>query len=187
VIDAEIERAVDVVRRGGVVAAATDTLVGLLALALREDSVARVVAAKGPGRTAPIPVLCADAETAFGFADGISPAALELAAAGWPGPLTIVVRARAGIFPSLVTAGLGTVGLRVPGPSHALDLVRAVGAPLTGTSANRSGRSAPASTHDLDPAVAAAIDMVLPGCCALGRASTIIDVTGADPRVLRSA
>jgi L-threonylcarbamoyladenylate synthase len=185
VTSAEIERAADVVRRGGVVAAATDTLVGLLALALRADAVARVVSAKGPGRTAPIPVLCADAEQAFALARDVPPAARELAETGWPGPLTLVVAARPGLVPDAVTAGLGTVGVRVPGPSPALDLVRAVGAPLTGTSANLAGRSPPASTDDLDPAVAAAVDMILPGRCTLARPSTVIDVTGPEPRVVR--
>jgi L-threonylcarbamoyladenylate synthase len=184
-MDADLARAVEVLRAGGVVAAATDTLVGLLGLALRVDVVARVVAAKGPGRTAPIPVLCADADMAFALAEAVSDQARELAAMGWPGPLTLVVRARPDLLRSPVTAGLGTVGVRVPGPSPALDLVRALGAPLTGTSANLAGHPAPAAVDELDPAVAAAVDLILPGSCPLGRASTVIDVTGPEPRVLR--
>jgi L-threonylcarbamoyladenylate synthase len=186
-MDAGIERAAEILRAGGVVAAATDTLVGLLGLALRDDVVRRVIAAKGPGRTAPVPVLCADADMAFSLAAAVSSQARELAATGWPGPLTLVVRARPDLLRSPVTAGLGTIGVRVPGASPALELVRAVAAPLTGTSANLTGHAPPASVDQLDPAIVAAVDLVVPGSSTLGRASTVIDVTGPEPKILRSS
>jgi L-threonylcarbamoyladenylate synthase len=180
----DLELASEAVRRGGVVAVATDTLVGLLALAEDAEAVRRVLAIKGPGRQSPIPVLLPD----IGFVPRVVASfpddARERAERSWPGPLTVVLRAREGL-PAELLAGGSTVGVRVPGPSPALDLVRAVGVPLTGSSANRSGQPAVASTADLDPEVARAVDLVWPSRAAIGKASTVVDFTVSPPLVLR--
>lgn len=179
-----LERAVEVIRGGGVVAAATDTLVGLLALARSETAVARVLAIKGPGRATPIPVLVPDLDTAASLVAAFPEAARQRAEAGWPGPLTLVLPARPGL-PSGLTAGRRTLGLRIPGPSAALDLVRLVGEPLTGTSANRTGEPAVADTDELDAAVAAEVDLVVRGRARLASPSEVVDYTVDPPRVLR--
>ena len=179
-----LEEAVEVVRSGGVVAVATDTLVGLLALATSAESVARVVAIKGPERQSPIPVLVPHLDVVLDLVEDFPAEARARAAAEWPGAVTIVLSARSGL-PQALTAGLPTVGLRLPGPSPALDLVRAVSAPLTGTSANRTGSPAVAATADLDPEVAAAVDLVWPSESPLGTPSEVVDFTGEAPRVIR--
>lgn len=179
-----LDEAIGVIRSGGVVAVATDTLVGLLALARSPDAVARVLAVKGPARGAPMPVLVPDLDAVLAVAADFPEAARERARSDWPGAVTIVLPARAGLPPGLC-AGRDTIGVRMPGPSPALDLLRAVGEPLTGTSANRTGEPAPASTDDLDPAVAAAVDLVWPSASPLGEPSAVVDYTGAEPRLLR--
>ena len=181
----ELTEALEVLQRSGVVSAPTDTLVGLLARAREATAVSRVLAIKGAERQAPLPVLVADLEMALSLSERFPESARELAARGWPGPMTLIVLVRPGVFPAGVTAGRSTVGLRVPGPSPALDIVRALGEPLTGTSANRSGHVPPQSSAALDPAVASAVDLVIAGTSPVGLASTVIDVTGEKPSVLR--
>jgi L-threonylcarbamoyladenylate synthase len=174
-----------VIRAAGVVAAPTDTLVGLLALATSDEAVRRVLAIKGPGREAPLPVLLPDVESVQLVAEDIRPIALRLAERLWPGPLTLVLRAKEGVLGRGVASASGTVGVRVPGPSPALEVLRAVRAPLTGTSANQSGHPAPVATDDIEDSVLSAVDLVLPGRCAIAAASAVVDVTGDTPRVLR--
>jgi len=176
------------VENGGVVATATDTPVGLLASALDADAVARVIDIKGKQRSAPIPVLVRVLQMALALAESLSEEGLELARSGWPGPLTLVVRARRGVFPEAVTAGGATVGLRQPGTSPALELLRLVNRPLTGTSANLTGASPARGIGDLAPSVARMVAGLLGEASDLGtgRASRVIDVSGAEMRIIRA-
>jgi L-threonylcarbamoyladenylate synthase len=170
---------------GQVVAAATDTLVGLLALASSSVATARVLAVKGPARRAPLPVLASDLETVRTIVEHIPEAALALADALWPGPLTLVLRARPGALAPEILAGGETVGVRVPGSSPARDLLRLVGVALTGTSANRSGKPPPSIVEALDPRIAASLSYILPGGRGSGAASAVVDCTGERLKVLR--
>lgn len=177
-----LENYVELLRQGGVIACATETLFGLLADARSERSVARVVAIKQRA-SAPIALLVPDLAAAEALAF-LTPSARALAQRFWPGPLTLIVQARAGLLPQLVRDG--TVGLRVPGASPALDLVRAFDGPLTATSCNPSGLPA-ASTSDQARAyfgtgLAAIVEGHAPG----GLPSTLVDATGAALRVLRA-
>lgn len=183
----ELAEAVAIVEAGGVVAAATDTLVGLLALAEDAKAVARVVEIKGVERRAPIPVLVRDLEMVGDFTDDVGERALALAREGWSGPLTLVIRCRSGAFPPAVTAGGETVGFRAPGPSPARQLIDAVGRPLTGTSANVTGQAPTAATVGLAGAIADAVDGVLSsrGFTGSGQASRVVDVTGESVVVIR--
>lgn len=180
-----IGRAQALIESGGVIAAPTDTLVGLLALASDSAAASRVIAIKGGGRTAPLPVLVADLEAASEVGLEMGDLALGLARRFWPGAVTLVVRARPGCLAPEVTAGGDTVGLRVPGPSPAAELLGRLRVPLTGTSANLSSQAPSASSAGLDPRVAAAVDLVLDGPAGSGEASAVIEVTGPRPRLLR--
>jgi L-threonylcarbamoyladenylate synthase len=182
-----VAEAAEIVRRGGVVAVATDTLVGLLALALDESAVARVLALKGEARQAPIPVLLPRADAVLSVASDFPEEARSLARQYWPGALTLVLPARCEELPSRLVAGGTTVGVRVPGQSTALELLQAVGVPLTGTSANLTGRSAPVATADLDPALLEGLDGVVEGRGRTGVASTVVVFDGPTPRVLRGS
>ncbi len=176
--------AADAVQRGEVVVLPTDTVYGVGADAFDPGAVARVLAAKGRGRDMPPPVLVPHARTLDGLATQVPDDARELIAAFWPGPLTLVCRAQPSLRWDLGDTG-GTVALRMPLHRVALAVLELTG-PLAVTSANRTGRP-PATTCDeaveqLGEAVSVYLDA---GPSPAGLASTIVDVTGALPRVLR--
>jgi L-threonylcarbamoyladenylate synthase len=178
-----LEPIVQILRRGGVVSCATETLQGLLADALSESAVARVVALKKRGSDA-IAVLVPDLAAAEALsAEPLSAQVRALAQLHWPGPLTLVLRARPGLPTAL--AAQGTIGVRIPGASRALDLVRAFGTPLTATSCNPSGQPAARSEAEVRAYFADQLDAIVPGDAPGGAPSTVLDVTGSVLRVLR--
>lgn len=172
---------VRMLRQGGVIACATETLFGLLADALDESAVARVIAIKRRGPE-PIALLVPDLACAERVAE-LDDRARALAAQHWPGPLTLVLRARAGLPAALVRDG--TVGVRVPGASPALDLVRAFSGPLTATSCNPSGLPAAESAAQARAYFGDQLSAILPEPAFGGAPSTVVDVTGRELRVLR--
>lgn len=180
----ELARYVEVLRRGGVVACPTETFVGLLADATDAAAVSRVAKMKGRPTDAPIAVLVPDADAVELVAEPLSVAARMLAGRYWPGALTLVLWARSDA-PALLVKD-GKIGVRVPGPSPALNLVRAFGGPLTATSANLTGAPAPVDTEDLVAELAAQLDAVLVGRSPGGVPSTVLDVTVSPPAVLRA-
>lgn len=184
--DTILDRASAVIRSEGVVAAPTDTLVGLLALASSSRAVRKVLAIKGPAREAPLPVLLPDRSLVLSVASRFPGVAEDLADKLWPGPLTIVLPLRPGSVAPEVSAGGNTIGVRVPGPSPALELLRNLNVALTGTSANLSGEPPTEKTTELDGRIVSAVDLVLPGEGKTGAASTIIDATGESLKVLRA-
>jgi L-threonylcarbamoyladenylate synthase len=181
----DVGRAVAVLRRGGLVAFPTETVYGLGADATSDAALGRLYAVKG--RPADHPVILHlghDADLDEWAAD-VPAVARALVARCWPGPLTIVVPASDRVS-RVATGGLETVGLRVPDHPLALALLDAFGGAVAAPSANRFGRVSPttagAVTHDLGGDV----DIVLDGGpCSVGVESTIVDCTGAEPRVLR--
>jgi L-threonylcarbamoyladenylate synthase len=182
-----IRRAADLLRAGRLVAFPTETVYGLGADARNDLAVARIFEAKGRPRFNPLIVHLPDAGAAAQVAQ-MNDAAERLAAAFWPGPLTLVLPlcARAGIAP-LVTAGLPTVAIRVPAHPLAQALLRAFGGPVAAPSANPSGRISPTrAAHvlaGLDGRIAAVLDG---GACPVGVESTILAVDGSGPpRLLR--
>ena len=177
------ERCLAVLRGDGAVACPTETLIGLLAIASSADAVAGVLAIKLRPDGQPLAVLVGSMQGALEVASGLSPAATALAERFWPGPLTLLLPARAGLPAALVRDG--KVGVRVPGPSPALELVRAVGQALTATSANVSGEPAPADTALLADRVRQMVGAVVEGRAAGGLASTIVDVCVNPPQLVR--
>jgi L-threonylcarbamoyladenylate synthase len=183
---AGIAAAADQLRAGRTVAFPTETVYGLGADARNPDAVAAVYAAKGRPAFNPLIVHVSDVAAATRLAD-FGGVAARLAAAFWPGPLTLVLprRADAGLAPA-ATAGLPTVALRVPAHPLARALLAAFGGPLVGPSANPSGRVSPTrAAHVIDGLggrVAAVLDG---GPCAVGVESTILGVTGDAVRLLR--
>ncbi|MCA0268258.1 MAG: threonylcarbamoyl-AMP synthase [Bacteroidetes bacterium] len=178
--------AADALRRGGLVAFPTETVYGLGADARNADAVANVFAAKGRPTDNPLIVHLADAADASDLAV-VSTTARRLMDAFWPGPLTLVVplRADAGLAVA-VTAGLGTVGLRVPNLPEARAFLAACGVPVAAPSANRSGRPSPTDAHAVLLDLDGRIDAVLDGPPATaGLESTVVDVTQGIPVVLR--
>jgi L-threonylcarbamoyladenylate synthase len=182
-----LERALAAVRGGGVVALPFERLFGLAADALDQEAVARVAAIKGPGRAAggmkPMAVIVPDQGGVALVAADFPPLAQRLAARFWPGPLTLLLRARPGLPGPLVGPG-GLVGVRVPGPSPAASLARACGCALTATSANEAG-AADALVHG-DLSRLAGIALVVPGRVPGPPGSTIVDASGDRAIVIRS-
>lgn len=175
---------VALLRAGGVVACPTETQVGLLADALNPAAIASVIELKGRASDAPIGVLLPESSAVAVVAEPLDGVASRLADEHWPGPLTLVIQARPGIPEALVQDG--KVGVRVPGASLALELLRAFGGPLTATSANPSGAPAPQATADLDPTLRAGLSAVLEGVAGGGPPSTVVDVSIVPFRVIRS-
>ncbi|MGH2399666.1 MAG: L-threonylcarbamoyladenylate synthase, partial [bacterium] len=119
------------------------------------------------------------------YGTGITPGARRLAALYWPGALTVIVR-RSTRVPALVAGGGGTIGLRVPGHAVPRALIRELGIPLVGTSANTHGSLAPVIAQQVVFDLGDRVDLVLDGGrCPLGRESTVVDATGDAPRIIR--
>jgi L-threonylcarbamoyladenylate synthase len=174
---------VAILRAGGVVACPTETQMGLLADALDERAIARVLEMKRRPASEPLPLIVPSLEAALHLARDVSADALALAARYWPGPLTLVLHARPRL--PLAVQKDGKLAVRVPGPSPALDLVTAFAGPLTATSANVSGLPPLSTQAELHATFGTALAATVPGTPPGGLPSTIVDVTGERPVVLR--
>lgn len=180
-----IDSAADLLRRGDLVAFATETVYGLGADATQPDAVAKIFAAKGRPQTNPLIAHVASLQMAREWAGGWSDAAAALGEAFWPGPLTIIVPRTDRIVAS-VSAGLPTVGLRVPDGVAARALIGGLGRPVAAPSANRSEHVSPTTAQHVLDDLGGRISMVLDsGPTGVGIESTVVDVTGERARVLR--
>ncbi len=179
-----IDQAVAVLRRGGLVAFPTETVYGLGGDAGREDAVTRIYAAKGRPRSVPLIVHLASALEVPRWAAAIPLELPRLAARFWPGPLTLIVPASPRA--SAVAGGLPTVGLRVPDHPMALALLAAFGDGIAAPSANRFGQVSPTLAEHVRADLGDAVDLILDGGpCRVGVESTVLDLCGEGPRILR--
>ncbi len=184
-MSAELDHAAALIRAGRLVAFPTETVYGLGANALDPEAVARIYSAKGRPSTSPLIVHVASVEMARGLASHWPPAADLLARRYWPGPLTLVVPKHARI-PGIVTAGLATVGLRMPAHPLALELIRRAGVPLACPSANRFTQLSPTTAEHVRRSLGSAVDLVLDGGPAnVGIESTVLSLAGERPVLLR--
>jgi L-threonylcarbamoyladenylate synthase len=182
---ADIHEAAERLRAGRVVAFPTETVYGLGADALNEGAVARVFALKGRPSTNPLIVHVSGPEMARRVTAEWPEWAERLARWFWPGPLTLILP-KAACVPSIVTGGGGTVAVRCPDHPVALALLFHYQRPLVGPSANKSGGISPTTAEHVRSAFAGEDVMVLEGgACRTGIESTVVDVSGADPAVLR--
>jgi len=181
--EAVVARAAGVLRAGELIVYPTETLYALGGLGLLAAAAQSVRLAKGRADDKPLPLIVADTEAARALCRSWPPAAETLAARFWPGPLTLVLPASARV-PLEVTAGTGTVAVRVSGLSLARALSRAAG-PLVSTSANRAGEPPAVTCSEALAAVGAATALALDGGACAGAPSTVVDLTGDRPVVLR--
>ncbi len=178
-----IATALDVLRRGGLVAFPTDTVYGVGARAFDALAIERVYASKGREATKALPILLADLTGLPGITQMLPPEVLRLAETFWPGPLTLVVRKHESV-PEAVSRD-GTVGVRVPDHPIALALLRASG-PLAATSANRSGAADPLTADDVVAGLGNRVDLILDGGRSPGgMPSTVVDCTSKPPALIR--
>lgn len=177
-----IKQAADLLRAGRLVAFPTETVYGLGANALDEAAVRRIFAAKGRPESSPLIVHVSSIEMARSLAGEWSEKAEILAKRFWPGPLTIIVPKKSSV-PDVTTAGLPSVGLRMPAHPVARALLEASQIPIAAPSANRFTELSPTRAEHVRAELA---DMVLDGGqCAVGIESTVVSLTGSVPRILR--
>jgi len=175
----------DVIRAGGVIAYPTDTFYGLGADPKNQAAVRRLFDIKNRQVHQPILLLIPDAGEVREWATGLTTDACDLMKKFWPGPLTLVFKAKEGVMPEL-TAGTGTIGLRVPGAALTRDLLKFLNSALTGTSANISGGSSPRTAEEAAAFLGNKVDLILDGGTTPGgKPSTVVDMSAAGPRIIR--
>jgi L-threonylcarbamoyladenylate synthase len=181
----EIEEAVERLRAGALVAFPTETVYGLGGDASQPAAVERIFTVKGRPRRHPLIVHLADVDALDRWAATVPSNARRLAAAYWPGPLTLLL-SRSPLVADAVTGGRPAVGLRVPGHPLAVRLLRAFGGALAAPSANRFGRVSPTTAAHVRADLGSDVDLVLDGGpCSVGVESTIVDCTTEPPTLLR--
>ena len=184
-LQSAIQDAAQVILTGGVVAVPTESFYGLAVHALNEKAIERLYALKGRREDNPVLILIPSSETLDSYVMNVSIRARKLTARFWPGGLTMVFPA-APILPLSLTAGTGKIGIRLSGHPVPRELSKAVGAAITGTSANRSGRPSCSTAEEVVEAVGDDIDLILDGGRTPGgKGSTVLDVTLDPPVILR--
>jgi L-threonylcarbamoyladenylate synthase len=179
------ELAAQVIREGGLIAFRTDTFYGLGADPFNQEAVKRIKNLKGREDNKPILILISDANEADRFIAEQSELFDTVRARHWPGALTIVARARVEV-PLELTAGTGTIGVRLPDDEEVRALVRACGGALTATSANPAGQSPARTAFEVSEYFKTGLDLIVDGGAArTDKPSTVLDVSGESPRVIR--
>ncbi len=177
--------AAQIIKKGGLVAFPTETVYGLGADALNPEAVGKVYEAKGRPSDNPMIVHIARASDIGQLTPRLSPDIVTLIENFWPGPLTLVVKRKKGV-PDRTTGGLDTVGVRMPDSKLALDFINWSDCPIAAPSANLSGKPSPTRARDVIEDLNGKVDAILKGPdCRVGIESTVLDVSGETPTVLR--
>lgn len=176
--------AVRLLRQGGLVGAATETFFGILVDIRRKGVAQRLAMIKGNPSVQPVSVIVPSAEILSYLVEDIPNIALLLMQTYWPGPLTLVMKARK-VTPKYVKSSEGTIAVRVPGPCDAMDIATIFGGPLTATSLNLHRHPPAITARQAKESLGHKLHMVMPGTAPGGLPSTIIDVTVTPPRVIR--
>jgi L-threonylcarbamoyladenylate synthase len=180
-----IVKAAQIILQGGLVAFPTETFYGLAGEAGNEAALEKIFRVKGREEGKPLLLLAADKSWLPGLVREVPPLAERLIDGFWPGPLTLVFKASPRISP-LLTANTGRIGIRVSGHPVAQALVQAVGRPITGTSANLSGQPSASSAPEVFQSLGDNLEAILDGGrTAGGLGSTILDVSGPSPQIIR--
>ncbi len=180
-----IRTAAEIIRAGGVVGMPTETVYGLGADAWNETAVERIFLAKGRPADNPLIVHIADPEMLVELTEEVPEIAVLLMRAFWPGPMTLILK-RKPCIPDIVTAGLSTVGIRMPASVTARALIREARRPIAAPSANTSGKPSPTTAQHVYRDLRGRIPLILEdGPCKFGVESTVIDVSDGRPVILR--
>lgn len=179
-------QAIDLLNQGEVVAFPTETVYGLGAVATNDSAVKKIFEAKGRPSDNPLIVHIGTIEEVSNYIEEIPDNAKKLMDCFWPGPLTIIMKAKKGLLAPSVTAGLSTVGLRMPNHEVALRLLRKLQKPVAAPSANRSGKPSPTKAVHVEEDLQGRIPLILDGgATGIGIESTVLDVTVTPPVILR--
>lgn len=177
----QIEKAIAVLKNGGIVIFPTDTVYGIGCRFDIQAAVNRIYQIKGTAKSQPFPILVSSIKQVERIAN-INPQAKELMSKFWPGGLTIILSPR---HPELVSGSHQKVGFRMPDSSLVRSLIEGVGVPVIGTSANFHGSNVPKSFKELDSGLIKLADFVVEGKCKQGIESTVVDATINPPKILR--
>lgn len=180
-----MKEAGDIIKQGGLVAFPTETVYGLGGDALNKDASGKIYRAKGRPSDNPLIVHIASMQDLSCIVSRIPESAYQLAESFWPGPLTMIFE-KSDIVPYETTGGLGTVAVRMPNHQGALEFIRAAGGYIAAPSANTSGRPSPTTAKHVMDDMSGKIEMILDGgAVGIGVESTIVDLTGKCPTILR--
>lgn len=184
-MEKQVEHAIEILKKGGLVAFPTDTVYGLGANSCDEKAVAKVYEAKMRPRHLPLPLLLSHISQMEGLARDIPDLAWLLAERFLPGGLSLVLH-KAPSVSSLITAGSEKIALRVPDHHVPIALIEGLGAPIIGTSANVTGAPSPLTAQEAAQQMEDRVDLIIDGGrCPGGVESTVVDLTGDVPRILR--
>ncbi len=182
----DIERAVKIVNQGGIIIFPTDTAFGIGCRIDNEKTIERLFAIRKRPASQAMPVLVSNLEMAQEYLEPVPGEVKEkLIDKYWPGALTIVLSCKKEKVPDFVRGGRDTLGVRMPNHPLVLELIKKVGVPILGPSANFSGEKTPYHLQDLDEELVKKVDFVVPGECSLKQASTVIDCSVEPWRVVR--
>jgi len=181
----QVDRAIEILKAGGIVAFPTDTVYGLGGDVFKIEVVERIYRVKRRPRHLPMPVLLADSTQVAAAVGSVPGIAQFLMRRFWPGGLTLVLSKNPSL-PDIITAGSNKVAVRVPDHIVPLTLIRGLGAPIIGTSANISDKPSPVTAEEVEQQLGGQVDLIIDmGRCPGGRESTVVDVTGGTPVILR--
>lgn len=185
ITEESIAAAGKILSEGGLVAFPTDTVYGLGALCTDEAAIEKLFSAKGRDEGKPISILVSDIAQVEAAAEEVPEKARRLMEKYWPGALTIVLKKSPAVSARL-SAGTGTIGIRMPDSETARKLIEAAKSPLAAPSANRSGKRSAVTAEEVREDLEGRIDLILDGgACPVGLASTVVDLTGPQPKILR--
>lgn len=180
-----VTKAIEVIRRGGIAIFPTDTAFGIGCRIDNHAAVDRLFKIRRRPTTQPTPVLVDSIAMALAYFDPPSDIVRRLMTTYWPGALTIVAPCKENIIYSPIRGGGKNIGVRMPDHEKVLSLIRWVGVPILGPSANFHGYPTPLRYEDLDTKLTSLVDYVVPGTCKTGNVSTVIDCSVAPPRIIR--
>jgi L-threonylcarbamoyladenylate synthase len=181
----QINRAIEILKNGGIVAFPTDTVYGLGCDVFNVAAVERIYKVKQRAGNMPLPVLVAGEDQLSEIVADVPDMARCLIRHFWPGGLTLLLPKKANL-PDIITAGQDKVAVRVPNHVVPISLIRGLGSPIIGTSANVSGKPSPVTAAEVEEQVGKGVDLIIDGGrCPSGLESSVVDVTGERPVVLR--
>lgn len=181
----QVDRAIEILKDGGIVAFPTDTVYGLGGNVFSIEAAERIYRVKQRPRNLPLPVLLADSTQLADIVAAVPETARYLMRHFWPGGLTLVLKKK-DTLPDIITAGSNKLAVRIPDHVVPLALIRGLGAPIIGTSANISDKPSPVTAEEVDQQIGSQVDLIIDmGRCTGGLESTVVDVTGEIPVILR--
>lgn len=181
----DIEKAIKIVMDGGIVIYPTDTAFGIGCRIDNPASVDRLFQIRKRPLTQPMPILVDSIATALAYLDTSSDIVRQLMAQYWPGALTIIAPCKKELIYSPIRGEGETIGVRMPDHAIPLEIMKHVGVPVLGPSANFHGEPTPYRQEDLDPNLVQLVDFVVPGTCTLKKASTVVDCSVTPYKIIR--